>query len=69
MTALILYCAFAYGYGLSVILDIIVDKAIEKIYSNRKLGYIILFISWILFPFIWPISGIYIIICKILKGK
>lgn len=58
------YCAFAYGYGLSVILDIVVDKAIEKIYNNIKLGYIILFLSWILFPIIWPISGIYIMLVK-----
>ena len=61
MTALILYCTFAYGYGLSLHNELSEEIEYEYQYSikeYRRASWALLIIL-LIFPLIWPFAIIY----------
>lgn len=69
LVILLMYCAFAYGYGLSFLIECFkesLDKDSEWYKEDRPVfmaGVVFIFI-WLLFPIMWPILSTFTIFSK-----
>ena len=62
---LLVYCIFAWGYGLSLMIDIfneIKEEKLKYIEEGKPIFLVppILFLLWIVFPLLWPVCEIFV---------
>lgn len=57
-TALILYCAFAYGFEFNNVLNMLVDDELYEEYSYPYIIPVVLLVAFLLGPIIMPFNWI-----------